>query len=73
MNDPDRIAKLLDTAVHELAQHLHVIEMGLAAIERSDGARHAKAIEPSRRALAGLERGVEGLAALAEEIRSGSV
>lgn len=71
MEHDDRTARLLEIAVHDLAQQVHVIELAIAAIEREDGLRHAKALEPARSALANLDRGLEELAALALRVRSG--
>jgi len=64
--DDTRKTGAVDLAVHELAQHLQVIEIAISAIERHDGeGRHAQSLGAARRALARLETGLDALAALA--------
>ncbi|MGQ0547704.1 MAG: hypothetical protein ACT4P3_20645 [Betaproteobacteria bacterium] len=65
MNEDDAI----ESAAHELAQQLQVIEMAIAAIKARDGSRHDRVLEPAIRALARLDRGLEELVALARERR----
>lgn len=65
MEHADQTAKRL----HDLAQDLQVLAMAIAAIERRDGARHAKVLEPARRALERLDRGLEELLELARRGR----
>jgi bisphosphoglycerate-independent phosphoglycerate mutase (AlkP superfamily) len=69
MEDEDQTAKQLERALHALAQQLQVISMAIAAIERRDGARHAKVLEPAKRALESLDRGLEELVELARRGR----
>ena len=62
MENEDRAAKRL----HTLAQDLQVIAIALAMIERADGARFGKVLEPAQRALERLDRTLQELAARRE-------